>query len=100
MTDNEIIKAYATGITKGLVELLAEDSPFPEFCRAWLDSTRPIAEAYSAGLITREEMKHQYDERKGKLVEMFVLLMMRDCPDETEPLRRIIFKRCASCAND
>ena len=96
MNDDAIIKAFAKGITSALKDLLGDNTPFPEFRKAWLDSTRDIAEAYTAGAIDKNEMKRRYDERKAKHIQLFVALMLRDCPEQTAPLRDIIMKRLAA----
>jgi ABC-type multidrug transport system fused ATPase/permease subunit len=96
MSGQRIIKAFAKGITSALKELLGDNTPFPEFRKLWLDSTRDIAEAYTAGAIDKNEMKRRYEERKAKHIQLLVALMLRDCPEQTTPLRNIIMKRLAA----
>lgn len=92
--NKELINATETGICNALNELCGENSPMPEFRAAWLKSTENIAARFVAGVITKAEMKAEYDAAKASLVRFAFLVFLKDDNEISDEIKHEIYEEC------
>lgn len=91
---SEIIEKTAKGICNALNALVSENTPMPEFRAAWLKSNEKIASRYASGLITKAEMKAEYQKAKDNLVMLAFLIFLKDDNAISNEIKHEIYEEC------